>query len=161
MFLNQRPGLGHASICPGQCAYNTNNACIKLNILSAFRVYLWGKKLEGLGWGLWAPNCPTSYSSFYHPNTSHMYTQTVKRKGVGMESCQDHWAERQVPPAQGKVQVLQACLCSWYFLHHGELPAQKSRLWGCKEHSRWSSPAACPGWDEGPSLLRARLQQQQ
>jgi len=27
---------------------------------------------------------------------------------------EDHWAARQVVPAQ----VLEACLCSWCFLHH-------------------------------------------
>ncbi len=38
-----------------------------------------------------------------------IYIQNAKRKGEGVGSCHDHWAERRDAPAQGGVQLPQAC----------------------------------------------------
>jgi len=55
---------------------------------------------------------------------------------------------------------MQAYLFSWCFLQQEALPADYSSLWGTEVHSGWRCPVAYPEWGDGPSILRAKQQQQ-
>jgi len=57
--------------------------------------------------------------------------------------------------SRAPAQVLQAPLCCLRFLYPQALPAHSFNLWISEVHGGWSTPGACPGWDErpGPSML--------
>jgi len=91
-----QPGLGHASICPDRRACSTK---ILLHL---------GVNYENSGWGHYGgPVGPwlLPQATGYHPNAFLTCTFTFKCQGTGEGegSYQDHWAERQVAPAQGQL----------------------------------------------------------